>query len=219
MQLAHNSISTGPIYSQSFLTNLPVGIQEFFDDWLIIFLAFSYLLALKTVVAIVLLFVFAIQFAGTHCYFIFRLIEIRNDAYTRLRSLPRQKLTRMRLSQRQYKQAKAGNDEIKIGNNMYDVAFVEERKDSVIVYAMHDQDEGTFLTLVHTIVKRIHHDRKRIPHAYMKIFGLSYLASFFQVDYPKVAKQLPNTNYFKLYSSVDPSLNTPPPKGILQLSA
>jgi hypothetical protein len=146
-----------------------------------------------------------------YLYFAFRLIEIRYDAQMELRRTPREQLERIILSHADYLEGRTGDDEILYQGKMYDISTEDHFPDSVVVYALHDADEDSMLAMLHGMIKRVHHDRKRVPAGLMKVLNAAYDLPAFKISYKENKTERTFTLYRKTYRSVIiPTLNPPP---------
>ena len=96
---------------------------------------------------------------------------------------------------------------------MYDIAKVESKDGHFVVYALHDQSEDNLLSLLNEALKRSSSDKKPVP---------SQLTSFFQSIGIPVQWAFSNScsfeliadsPYINLYSSIQSTIDTPPPRG------
>jgi hypothetical protein len=132
--------------------------------------------------------------------------------HARISEHPLENLQKIVLTLTQYTAAKVTGDEIKIDNKMYDVAHLEYKGDTVIVYAQHDEDEDDLMAYFHSVLKRGHKDRKRVPGNLIKVLATQYLGSSFTIDFASPLSVQFDTAYLTYYSSLEFGKPTPPPR-------
>lgn len=70
----------------------------------------------------------------------------------RLKLLPSEQLEKIFLSADEFKKCRVDEHEVKVAGRMYDIARLQIRGDSVIVYALHDAREDSVLTFIGFII-------------------------------------------------------------------
>ena len=169
---------------------------------------------MKRFLAFIVLLLFSLNFLGFYAYYTFRLIEIRKEAKSQLKYLPEHQLSKFAFSTLTYEQVKRGDDEIQVDGRMYDIARLEMRTDSVIVFALHDEAEDNLISFLQTVLQRSTSDKKPIPISVTQFFGLTYLGSSFEWKSRVSHLEKGNTVHFFSYNTFFPQLSTPPPKSI-----
>jgi hypothetical protein len=164
------------------------------------------------IVSFMLLLVFSLTFVGFYGYSIFRLVEIKAEMRAQLKLLPRNELKRISLTEHQYHRMKVGDDEIKVAGKMYDIASFELKKDSVILYALHDEAEDDLIAFLNTIIKRTTEDKKPFPESLLDLYSSLYLPVFFNFNAHHFQTHENESVY--LFSSLlfHLRIQTPPPR-------
>ena len=170
--------------------------------------------SMKRYFAFLVLLLFSLNFLGFYGYYSFRLVEIRKEAKAQLKYLPEHQLSKFVFTPGAYEKVKRGDDEIKVEGRMYDIARLEVRGDSVIVFALHDEAEDNLISFLQTVLKRSATDKKPIPSSVIQFFGLTYLGSFFEWKSGLIGSEVGHTEYIFSSHTFSPQLCTPPPRVI-----
>jgi hypothetical protein len=109
---------------------------------------------MKKIPAYVLLAVLLINAAGFYIYYIIELQRIHIAMRERLRFLPDDQLTRLPMTHEAYKRAFVEEGEIKYEGRMFDIGRIQMTSDSVIVFALHDENEDNLLTFINEIISK-----------------------------------------------------------------
>jgi hypothetical protein len=106
----------------------------------------------KRGVASLFLILFLVNSAGIYLYFIARVITVRQSMMAALSDSPAEKLVRLRLEPSAYREAIAGDREIRIGGRYYDIARTEEVGGKVIVYCLFDEAESNLTAFLERVM-------------------------------------------------------------------
>lgn len=144
-----------------------------------------------------LLIILLINGLGFYVFYALELKRIHDSSRELIKILPDAQLTRIILSLEEYKDSKVGADELKLDEKMYDVARLEHKADSVIVYAMHDEEEENILSFVGTIISQPEFDHSRVPASVIQFLNVSYLLSVHALSFD--AYNASSVNHHTLY--------------------
>lgn len=135
---------------------------------------------MKRWVAILFLSFFALNFAGIYVYFALRLIHIRQEMRAALKAMPSERLTKLEMTEAEFRQSRVEDHEIKVAGKMYDIARMEAENGNIIVWCLHDEAEDTLLGFLDAVTNRAHHDRQTLPPSVVEFLTLTYLISSFE---------------------------------------
>lgn len=130
---------------------------------------------MKRVFTILLLSVFLLHFVGIYVYFVVKLSTIHREMNAQLQFLPEDQLERLQLTRSEYESSKVDDHEVSIAGKMYDIARVEWKGDSVIVFAIHDEAEDNLLSFLDEVAVRSSKDTARAPSQVVQFTSLIFL--------------------------------------------
>ncbi len=97
----------------------------------------------------------------------------------------------------------------KPGRSVYDL---NQRTDEVVVSEPGDDDRDNLMSFFHSVFKRSHKDRKRVPPTAVKLLTLKYLTSAVILEFSEAQVRVAYTAYLLQYDSLTKPLDTPPPR-------
>lgn len=153
-----------------------------------------------------------IQVSGCYVYFIARLTSIRIEMREQLKNLPDNQLTLLTLTTAEYHKAKVDDHEVKVNGKMYDIARVIINKDSVMVYAIHDEAEDNLLSFLDEIVKRSINDKKPVPSQLIHLLTLIFIPIENQLSVNSSVTFIHATKYTQSYLAFARLIDSPPPR-------
>lgn len=109
---------------------------------------------MKRIPAFVLFTILLVNAAGFYVYYFLTLQRIHWEMRAKLKTLPDEELTRLVLSNEDYRKSLVEEDEIKVNGKMFDVGRIQVLKDSVIVFVVYDEKEDDLLALVNEIISK-----------------------------------------------------------------
>jgi hypothetical protein len=130
---------------------------------------------MKRLAAIVLLIILTANVAGFYVYYVISLKRIHSEMRASIRMLPEHKLTRLVLSRDLYKESLVEDDEIRLHGEMYDVARTSEEEDSIVVYALHDEKEESFMAFANEIMAKPFKPDQSVNTSVIGFIGLIFL--------------------------------------------
>lgn len=130
---------------------------------------------MKRAFTILLLTLFFLHFVGVYVYFVVKLSAIHREMKAQLQYVPEDQLERLALTRSEYELSKADDHEVSIAEKMYDIARVESKGDSVIVFAIHDEAEDNLLSFLDEVVVRSSKDTARAPSQVVQFTALIFL--------------------------------------------
>jgi hypothetical protein len=130
---------------------------------------------MKRIPALVLLAILLVNTTGFYVYYVIALQRIHKEMRAKLRTLPDEKLSRLVLSREVYEGSLVEDDEIKLNGKMYDIARSTLGKDSVILYAMHDEKEENFLTFANEIISKPFKQDSAVTGSVLHFIALVFL--------------------------------------------
>jgi hypothetical protein len=130
---------------------------------------------MKKIPALVLLTILLVNTTGFYVYYVIALQRIHKEMRGKLRTLPDEKLSRLVLLRDTYEASLVEDDEIKLNGKMYDIARSTLGKDSVILYAMHDEKEENFLTFANEIISKPFKQDSAVTGSVLHFIALVFL--------------------------------------------
>ena len=167
---------------------------------------------MKKLFAILFVSVFLLHVAGVYTYFGVRLMAIHQEMKAKLKALPTEQLEKIILSKTDFKKINLEEDELELDGRMYDVAKIEEKGNEFILYALHDVNEDSLLSLLDEMVKRSSNDKKPVPSQLLQFLSLIFISAQNEFYFNLAIKQEHFFSYCNNYSSFRSSIEGPPPK-------
>jgi hypothetical protein len=99
-------------------------------------------------ISLISLAIILLNVLGFYIFFFLQITLNRQAMRERLKLLPSEQLEKMLLSADEFRKCRVDEHEVKVAGKMYDIARVQTRGDSVIVYGLHDAREDSLLTFI-----------------------------------------------------------------------
>ncbi len=109
---------------------------------------------------------------------------------TALKSLPEEHLTKLVLTETEFKQSRIEEHEIKVGGRMYDIARAQVAGGKVIVWCLHDEAEDNLLAFLDAVSTRAHQDTKPVPQSIQQFLALTFIVTEFHFVFLTTATSL-----------------------------
>jgi hypothetical protein len=167
----------------------------------------------KKIIGILFLSVLLLQVAASYVYFIVRLSSIRSEMREQLKHIPDEELTLLTLSPEEFRKAKVDDHEVKVNGRMYDIARIVVQKDTILVYALHDEAEDNLMALLNEMVKRSSKDKKPVPSQLIQLLSLIFVPVDSQVLQNSAVVFTHATAYSETLLSLYSVIESPPPRG------
>jgi len=167
---------------------------------------------MKRLFAICLLSFLCAHILGFYCYYVFRIIEIREEVRKQLETLPAEALQRFEMSMARFESIRVDDHEVSIEGRLYDICRFSVTGDKVVVFALHDDAEENLMLGLRSMLKMGLSDSKPVPSAFLSYFQLHYLVSCFSVEYPEALQFSGDTKYLVFPDLYEPPFITPPPQ-------
>lgn len=167
---------------------------------------------MKKLVAIGLVSLFSLHFAGVYTYFGVRLMAIHNEMRQLLKATPAEELDLIKLTKAEYQKLLHENDEMEWQGKMYDVARVEVKAGIYFVYALHDGAEDSLLGFLNEVLKRSSTDKKPLPSQLVSFMTWIYLPVQNNLTFELEIISHGTTPYLIFYSDISPFIESPPPQ-------
>ncbi len=164
--------------------------------------------------SILLISLLLLNFGGLFLYFPLQLFRIHREMRIALRNLPDSQLEVLRFSKVNFSKARIDDDEVVLNGNMYDIARISLKKDSVLVFALHDKAEDNLLDFLDEIIKRPLREKELPPEQIYKFITLSFLGSN-QEEFNgsfSIVNSASNTLYLVPGSLFFQAIASPPPR-------
>ena len=176
---------------------------------------------LKKSLSIALLSFFLLHLAGFYVYFGIRQAQIHREMRSKLKYLPADQLEAIHLSTKAYQRAlRDDGDEIELNGKMFDIARVEIIQNQVIIYCLHDSAEDNLLSFLDHVLNNAAQDQQQVPSPLFQFSALTFiLPSIFSFNNQVSLSFHSFTNYSVSDFSFAPSLDTPPPRGLISALA
>lgn len=161
---------------------------------------------------IVLLSLLFLQFGGGYVYFVGRLSSIRMEMREQLKTLPDHELTLLTLSESDYKKSKVDDHEVKVEGKMYDIARIERKNGTVLIFAKHDAAEDNLLSFLQEVLHRATTDKKPLPHRFIQLLTLQFI--LVENEFPKntSVSVMHATSYTNALYAYSTRIDSPPPR-------
>ncbi len=131
---------------------------------------------MKKCIPIVFIGLILTSASGYYMYFFVRQISIWITKSEQLRATPKAELQTIIMLATKYRDCLVGEDEIKVDHRMFDVAFVESKGDSVVVYGLFDAGEDELVDVLESLTS---HEHQGIVAVHVSdLFNWVYLPSF-----------------------------------------
>lgn len=168
---------------------------------------------MKKLIAIGLLSLFALLFAGFYGYFGVRLMSIRKEMKAQLALLPETELEKIVITSAEFESIDLEEGEIERNGRMYDIAKIQQKGNRYILFALHDEHEDNLLSLLDEMVKRSGTDKRPVPSQLLQFITLLFIPvdNSFTQSFSQCLSGV--TAYVNFYFSVNSSIPTPPPWG------
>jgi hypothetical protein len=166
----------------------------------------------KKIPSIGLLSILFLQVAGSYIYFVVRLSGIRQEMREQIKHKPVDQLTVLTLTPEEFQRAKVDDHEVKVNGKMYDIARIDVRETSVLVYALHDEAEDNLLALLDEIVKRSSNDKKPVPSQLIQLITLIFVPVENLFPQNTMVAFAHSTDYSETLESIFFTIDTPPPQ-------
>lgn len=166
----------------------------------------------KRSLSVLVLCLFLAHFAGFYIYFFVQLRHVRKEMRAQLKYLPEEQLQLIKLSTTEYKKAKVDEHEIKVNGKMYDIARIQVKTDSVLVYGLHDKAEDSLLAFLDKILSLPLKD-KNAPNQVLKFTSLSFIVpEVLQHNTSRCVIPVAKTGYLVSHTQFIHNPVSPPPK-------
>jgi hypothetical protein len=175
---------------------------------------FYYIGHVRKFSAILILSILLVNAAGFYAYYIVQLQQIHMEMRKTLRLLPDGELEILRLSKKEYAEARVDEHEVKVHGKMYDIARKKFSEDSVVVYALHDEKEDHLLLLLEEIISKPLKDRSSMPVAIVQFLTLLFVQPQgvgTTVFFPITSVSFLNSYWFSMQTAIT-SMDSPPPR-------
>lgn len=130
---------------------------------------------MKRIPAFLLFAILLVNTAGFYVYYFITLQRIHREMKAKLRTLPEEELTRLVLSNEDYRKSLVEEDEIKVSGKMFDVGRTQVLKDSVIVFGVYDEKEDDLLALMNEIVSKPFDKDSGVTGSVLQFITLTFL--------------------------------------------
>lgn len=168
---------------------------------------------MKRIPALFLFAILLINAAGFYVYYVIALQRIHLEMRAKLKTLPDEKLTRLVLSKDEYRKSLVEDDEIKVNGKMFDVGRIQQRGDSVIVLAMHDEKEDDLLAFASEIISKPFEQDSAVTGSVLQFISLIFLPGQLIADFSCDGDIITHdSNYFLPTSSSILRHEAPPPR-------
>lgn len=168
---------------------------------------------MKRAFTILLLTVFFLHFIGVYVYFVVKLSAIHREMKAQLQFLPEDQLERWQITRSEYESFKVDDHEISIAGKMYDIARVEQKGDSVIVFALHDEAEDNLLSFLDEVAVRSSKDTARAPSQVVQFTSLIFLMPMTAVLQKTSLTVIPSVTAYQFTTiTFKAEHESPPPK-------
>lgn len=165
----------------------------------------------KRILSILVLILFLAHFAGFYIYFVVQLKQVRQEMRSQLRNLPTEELDLLTLTPEEFQKARVDEHEVKVDGKMYDIARVEKRDNTILVYCLHDAAEDNLFAFLNKILTLPLKD-SHVPNGVLHFYSLNYLPAHWSFIVPEVMPSTPFTVYSEMISEYSPVIIGPPPK-------
>jgi hypothetical protein len=156
--------------------------------------------------------IFGFQFFGMYGYFVFRSVSIQQEMQELLRNTPQAQFQQFVFTKTEFSDAKVDDDELRVNGKMFDVAGVNFRNGSVIVYALSDPAEDELFAFLGDILENAPPDQQHAASQLIKLMTLHYLQSTFIISSPDPVRELHSSVYHFSEGTIEPPFTTPPPE-------
>lgn len=129
-----------------------------------------------------------------------------------LKTLPEENLTKLVLTETEFKRSRVEEHEIKVDDRMYDIARVQYDGEKVTVWCLHDEAEDNLMSFLDAVSNRAHQDSTPLPLSIQQFLSLTFLVPEFQLHFIYMADAKAETAYhLPVYSILIP-VQSPPPR-------
>ncbi len=168
---------------------------------------------MKRIPALVLFAILMANTAGFYVYYAITLQRIHREMRAAIRTLPDDKLSRLALTDDEYKKSIVEDGEIKVAGKMFDVARIKQRGDSVIVFALHDEKEDNLLALADEIVSKPFKQDAGVTSSVVHFISMIFLPGEHVTVLSATGKDVRHdSGYFDLDLSIAQKKVSPPPE-------
>jgi hypothetical protein len=162
--------------------------------------------------AIFIAFIFSLQLCGSYCYYFFRNVQLHVNVLQRLEQTTCPEIITM--AARDFHEKLVDEEEIRIGNKMFDVISVVTKGDSVTVTFVRDVEEEILIEFLNELVSgSSRQNDDQLPGHVVRIFELTFLPTRFSYA-AEVRSAFSDFRVKNLQCPLDPnfSFDTPPPR-------
>lgn len=168
---------------------------------------------MKKLSAIFILSILLVNVAGFYVYYAVQLQKIKSAMRQALKTFPDDQLDVLKLTKEEYRATCVDENEVKVQGRMYDVARVNIKQDSVIIFALHDKKEDDLLAFVEEIVSKPLQADHPVPSSVIQFIGLHYIIPLHGCSFEGFSFR-PILHFGYFFSIVDfkAPIDLPPPK-------
>ncbi|NJM25503.1 MAG: hypothetical protein HC859_08455 [Bacteroidia bacterium] len=164
---------------------------------------------MKRTAAIMILSILLFNLAGFYCFFAARKYSVRLEMKAALRE--RSELQSVRLSPGAFERLHIEGDEAKVGNFMFDIAFIEISNGEITLHGLYDHEESTLLALLDDVLGAQSQD-DNLPPQVIQFIALVYLVDEHAVVLADNTTAPATTPYRRFSPQVSFCKSTPPPR-------
>jgi hypothetical protein len=168
---------------------------------------------MKRLPAIFILTILMVNAAGFYVYYVVQLNQIRSEMRHALKFLRDDQLTVLKLTKKEYEEARVDEHEVKVHGKMYDIARIRVKGDSLIISALHDEKEDNLMALLGEIISKPLRNDQPVPLSVIQFITLSYVLPPGNFDFENPDRQIIfHSRYFFSEKTFFLQRLTPPPR-------
>lgn len=170
---------------------------------------------MKKPVAIFILVTLLFNGAGFYVYYALQLKQIRIEMRAALKFIPENKLEVLKLTRTTFTLFKKEENEILFEGEMFDIARVICKNDSVFVYCLRDEKENNLIALLDYFVTTPLQRKNSIPAAIQQFITLSFVVPLNEITFEIATHCTSDLTPYNFNSKIfTASVEGPPPKSI-----
>lgn len=155
----------------------------------------------------------AFTMGGAYVYFAVRLVHIRQAMREKIAALPAEELEQVVLLKEDFARFRQDEHEVKVNGRMFDIAYMVECGNYLILYGVYDEAEDNLLAFIKAVLLRLHSDEEPMPSNLLSIVIQIYLApQGVELMLPEPITFKAEIPYLRNFLTVHLQKYTPPPR-------
>lgn len=167
---------------------------------------------MKRLFSFLILVLLLVNMAGFYGYFIIRLQEIHEESRQAISALPGSQLEKFYFTKVAFQRARVDDREIRVEGKMYDIAFIRNVDDGLMVFALHDDAEDDLLAFISEVMSNASKDGKA-PIVFSQFTSLQFVLNCFEWNPVVLFDEIKHhTSIQNSLVEISPAIQTPPPQ-------